>query len=163
MVFFSSRLAEVGIDGMDFDTSAAAGDAEFLGILQAVEELTTAFPSLGIELGMSSEFVLGLHGGMEYKDKRLAGMYPHEQVKVAEQAGVSIFGPVVNTNTSRSMPWNLARAVTYVKACSEAASIPIHANVGMGVGGVVMCDTPPIDSVSRASVAMVEIGKADGL
>jgi dimethylamine--corrinoid protein Co-methyltransferase len=112
---------------------------------------------------MSSEFVLGMHGGLTYKDTRLAGLYPHHQVKVAEQAGVTIFGPVVNTNTGKSTAWNIARAVTYVKACSEAAAIPIHANVGMGVGGVPMCDTPPIDAVSRASVAMVEIARVDGL
>ena len=163
MVFLSSRLAEVGIDAMNFDTSAAAGDAEFLAILEAVEEITAAFPTLGIELGMASEFVLGLHGGLTYKGTRLAGLYPHDQVKVAEQAGVTVFGPVVNTNTGRSTPWNVSRAVTYVKACSAVAAIPIHANVGMGVGGVPMCDTPPVDAVSRASVAMVEIGKADGL
>ncbi len=163
MVFLSSRLFEVGIDAMNFDTSAAAGDAEFMAILEAVEEITTTFPTAGIELGMSSEFVLGLHGGLSYKGTRLAGLYPHEQVRVAAQAGVTVFGPVVNSNTSRSTPWNVSRAATYVKACSQAAAIPIHANVGMGVGGVPMCDTPPVDAVSRASVAMVEIGKADGL
>ncbi len=163
MVFLSSRLAEVGIDAINFDTSAAAGDAEFMAILEAVEELTGTFPTLGIELGMSSEFVLGLHGGLKYKGKRLAGLYPHEQVGVATEAGVTVFGPVINTNTSRSTAWNVSRAVTFVKACSEAATIPIHANVGMGVGGVPMCDTPPVDAVSRASAAMVEIGRVDGL
>lgn len=163
MIFLSNRLAEVGIDAMNFDTSAAAGDAEFLAILEAIEEITNSFPGLGIELGMSSEFVLGLHGGLDYKGTRLAGLYPHQQVKVAEEAGATIFGPVVNTNTSRSTPWNVARAAAFIKACSDAAAIPIHANVGMGVGGVPMSDTPPVEAVSRASVAMVEIGKADGL
>ena len=91
------------------------------------------------------------------------GLWPHQQVKLAEQAGVAIFGPVVNTNTRKSTPWNVARASTFVKACSEAASIPIHANVGMGVGGVPMFEVPPPDAVTQASVALVEIGKADGL
>jgi dimethylamine--corrinoid protein Co-methyltransferase len=90
-------------------------------------------------------------------------MYPHQQVKVVEKAGATIFGPVVNTNTSKSFPWNLARAVTFVKACTEAASIPIHVNVGMGVGGIPVFETPPIDAVTRASKAMVEIGRVDGL
>ena len=107
--------------------------------------------------------MLGFHGQLEYKGKRLAGMWPHQQVKVAEQAGVTVFGPVVNTNTRKSTPWNVARAVTFVKACSEAAEMPIHANVGMGVGGVPMFEVPPPDVVTRASVALIEIGKADGL
>jgi len=70
---------------------------------------------------------------------------------------------VVNTNSRRSTPWNLARAITFVKACTAEAKIPIHPNVGMGVGGVPMFETPPIDVVTRCSAAMVEIGKADGL
>ncbi len=63
----------------------------------------------------------------------------------------------------KSTPWNLSRAVTFVKACSEIAKIPIHANVGMGVGGVPMFETPAVDAVTRASAAMVEIGRCDGL
>jgi len=114
-------------------------------------------------MGMAAEVVLGFHGQLEYKGVRLAGLWPHQQVKLAEQAGVAIFGPVVNTNTRKSTPWNVARASTFVKACSEAASIPIHANVGMGVGGVPMFEVPPPDAVTQASVALVEIGKADGL
>jgi dimethylamine--corrinoid protein Co-methyltransferase len=35
--------------------------------------------------------------------------------------------------------------------------------MGMGVGGIPVFETPPIDIVTRASKAMVEIGKADGL
>ena len=45
----------------------------------------------------------------------------------------------------------------------EVAKIPIHANMGMGVGAVPTCDHPPIDTVSRASKAMVEICRLDGL
>jgi len=33
----------------------------------------------------------------------------------------------------------------------------------MGVGGLPVIDQPPTDAVSRASKAMVEIGKLDGL
>ncbi|MBW6464107.1 MAG: [dimethylamine--corrinoid protein] Co-methyltransferase, partial [Firmicutes bacterium] len=47
--------------------------------------------------------------------------------------------------------------------CVEAADIPVHANVGMGVGAVPLVMTPPIDCVSRASAAMAEVGKLDGL
>ena len=38
-------------------------------------------------MGMSSEFVLGMHGEIQFDGKPLAGMYPHEQVKVVEAAG----------------------------------------------------------------------------
>jgi dimethylamine--corrinoid protein Co-methyltransferase len=90
-------------------------------------------------------------------------LYPHDQVKLAQKAGVTIFGPVVNTKTSKPCPWNLSRAITFMKACSAAATIPIHVNMGMGVGAVTVNDHPPIDIVSRASKAMVEICRLDGL
>jgi dimethylamine--corrinoid protein Co-methyltransferase len=69
----------------------------------------------------------------------------------------------VNTKTNKSAAWNVARAVTMVKEVCKQATIPIHANVGMGVGGTPMFETPPVDALSRASVAMVEIAKVDGL
>ena len=90
-------------------------------------------------------------------------MYPQDQLRVAEAAGVDIFGPVVNTNCSKSFPWNLSRVVTFVKHVSEVSNIPIHPNVGMGVCGVPMCPVPPVDSVSRVAKTLVELGKADGL
>jgi len=93
----------------------------------------------------------------------LAGLWPHQQMKVCEKAGAAIFGPVVNTNTKKSVPWNLGRALTFVKACTEDAQIPIHPNVGMGVGGVPMFETPAVDIVTRVSAAMIEVGRADGL
>jgi len=163
MVFVSSGVYEAGADGIDFDTTAAAGDAEFQATLLACEQLRAKYPNMAIEIGMAGEFVLGFHGQLEYDGVRLAGLYPHKQVKLAEKAGASIFGAVVNTNSSRTFPWNLGRAVTFCKACVEAANIPVHANVGMGVGGVPLVMTPPIDCVSRASTAMAEVGKLDGL
>jgi dimethylamine--corrinoid protein Co-methyltransferase len=162
LVYVGRKMAETGADGLNFDTTASAGDAEFMATLRAVEELSST-THLSIQVGMAAEFVLGMHGKVEYDGTRLAGLYPHEQVTVVEKAGAAVFGPVVNTNTRMSTPWNVARAVTFVKACSAAAGIPIHANVGMGVGGVPMCETPPVDAVTRASAAMVEIGRVDGL
>ena len=58
---------------------------------------------------------------------------------------------------------NLARAVTYVKETVKVANIPVHPNVGMGVCAVPMYEASPIDCVTRASKALVQIGKADGL
>lgn len=163
LVFVGKKLAEVGCEGLNFDTSGSAGDAEFLAALEAVSELKRAVPDLPIIMGSAGEFILGMHGEVKYGTRQLAGLYAHEQVKVVESAGADIFGLAVNTNTSKSVPWNLARAVTFLKQAVSVANIPIHANVGMGVCGVPMMEQPPIDSVSRVSKALVQIGKADGL
>jgi dimethylamine--corrinoid protein Co-methyltransferase len=163
MVFVGSAMYESGADGINFDTTGAAGDPDFLAALRAAEILKQKHPDMCIELGMAGEFILGMHAGLTYDGTRLAGLYPHQQVKLAEKAGVTIFGPVVNTNASRSCPWNLARALTFMKACCEVAKIPIHVNMGMGVSSVTVTDHPPIDIVSRASTAMVEICRLDGL
>jgi len=163
MVYVAEGMYESGVDGINFDTVGAAGDADVLAALKAVEILRKQFPDLPINVGMAGEFVLGMHGKLEYKGTRLAGLYPHEQVKLAEKAGASIFGAVVNTNSNMSFPWNLARVCTFVKACTEAAHIPVHVNVGMGVGAIPLTLTPPVDAVSRADKALIEIGNADGL
>lgn len=163
IVFAGSLMYESGADGINLDTSGAAGDADFLAALLATEQLRAKYPDICIELGMAGEFVLGMHSQLTYKGKRLAGMYPHQQVKIAEEAGATIFGPVSNTNTSKSAAWNLARSITFMKACGELAEIPIHPNMGMGVGGVTVNDHPPADIVSRSSAAMTEICRLDGL
>jgi len=163
MVFVGKKLAEVGCEGINFDTAASAGDADFFATLQAVKELKEKAPLMSVEVGMAAEFVLGMHGGITYEGKRLAGMYPQDQAEVAASAGADIFGPAVNVNTSKSYPWNLARSVTLVKHVSEVSKIPVHPNVGMGVCGVPMCLETPIDCVTRSTKALVLIGKADGL
>ena len=164
MVYVGSELYEkAGADGINFDTTAAAGDAEFYAALKAAEILHDKYPDMGIEMGMSGEFILGMHSEIEYNGVRLAGLYPQDQVKLAEQAGVTIFGPAINISTNESLPWNLARSIVYTKACSEVAEIPVHANLGMGVGGVPLTLTPPLDALSRASKAHVELCRLDGL
>lgn len=163
MVYVASELYEGGAQGIDFDTTGASGDADFLAALKATEILKEKYPDICIEMGMAGEFILGMHGNLYYDGVRLAGLYPHEQVKLAEKAGVTIFGPVVNNNSSKSFPYNLARAVTFCKACVEASSIPVHANAGMGVGGITTAEIVPVDVVSRVSAAMAEVGKLDGL
>lgn len=163
IVYVAGGMYEAGADGMNIDTCGASGDADVLAGLKAIEIIKQKYPDLGIEMGMAGEFVLGMHGQLEYDGVRLAGLYPHKQVKLAEKVGANIFGCVVNTNSNMSLAWNLARTVTFVKACTEAASIPVHVNVGMGVGAVPMSEMPSVDAVSRVDKALVEIGKADGL
>jgi len=163
MVYVGTQMHHVGCEGINFDTAASAGDADFLATLQAVSELKQQTQNMAIEVGMSSEFVMGMHGEITFNGKQLAGLFPHEQVKVVEEAGGDIFGPAINVNVRESTPWNLARALTYVKECVAVANIPVHPNVGMGVCGVPMFEVPPIDAVTRTSKALALIGKADGL
>ena len=163
IMMLGRAMNDAGADGLDFDTTAAGGDAEFYACLRSIEKLRAKYPGMCIEVGMAGEFILGFHGEVEYKGERLAGMYPHDQCRMIAAAGGNVAGAVVNVNCSKSFPWNLARALTMCKYAAEISPIPVHANVGMGVGGVPMQMTPPIDCVSRASTAMAEIGKLDGL
>jgi len=162
VVWQAKQMEDTGADGINLDTVASTGDAEFLATLRACETISSE-TEMAVEVSMASEMVLGFHGQLEYRGTRLAGLWPHQQMKLAEEAGAAIFGPVVNNNTRRSCAWNVARAVTFVKACTAEARIPIHVNVGGGVGGVPMVEVSPLDIVSRAGAAMIEVGGADGL
>lgn len=162
VTFTSEMVAGIGADSINLDTAAAAGDAEFLAVLQATEKVTKEI-GLPVLINMSNHFVMGMHGEVEYNGKRLAGMMPHDQAKVVEESGANIFGPVVNTNTKKSVAWNVAKSVAVMKECSKQSNIPIHPNLGMGVCGAPMAEIPPIDAVSRAAKALVEIGRADGI
>jgi dimethylamine--corrinoid protein Co-methyltransferase len=164
IVYVAEAMNDIGADGINLDTCGAAGDADFLASLVACENIKEKCPDLGVEIGMAGEFVLGMHGKLTYDGTRLAGLYPHKQVGLAEKAGATIFGAVVNTNTSMSFPWNIARVCTFMKeTVSAAGKIAVHVNTGMGVGGIPMCEVVPSDVVSRADKALIEICKIDGL
>jgi len=164
MVYVADQMYEAGVDGINLDTCGAAGDADFLASLLACEEIRGKYPNMGVEIGMAGEFILGMHGKLKYGDVTLAGLYPHKQVALAEKAGSTVFGAVVNTNTGKSFPWNIARVCTFMKETVKAAGkIAVHVNVGMGVGGIPMCEVIPSDAVSRADKALIEICKIDGL
>ena len=163
IVYVAEQMYDVGADAFMLDTTGAAGDADVLASLKATEIICEKFPDMPVEIGMAGEFILGMHGRLKYDDTRLAGLYPHKQVKLVEKAGASIFGAVVNTNCNKTFPWNIARVCTFMKACTEAAEIPVHANVGMGVCGVPMCENLPSDIVSKVDKALIEISRIDGL
>ncbi len=97
VVFVASAFHEAGADGINLDTVGASGDPDFKVALLATEILKQKYPDICIEMGMAGEFVLGTHGEINHFDQRLAGLFPHQQLKIAEKAGVRIFGPVVNT------------------------------------------------------------------
>ncbi len=162
-IWIMQRLMSSGADGVNFDTIGAAGDGDMYASLHAIEALRKQYHDIYIEAGMAGELLLGLHGEMEYDGTVLAGLWPHQQAPLAAKAGANVFGPVVNTNTSKSSAWNLGRAVTFIKAAVKASPIPCHVNMGMGVGSIPMFETPTIDAVSRASKAMVEIAGVDGI
>jgi len=163
MIYIGKGFNNMGCEGFNFDTAGSSGDAEFYATLKAARKLKQIAPNMAIIIGMASEFILGMHGEIAFEGQQLAGLYPHEQVKLAESVGADIFGPAINVNTSNSFPWNLAKAVTMVKEAVSKAKIPVHPNVGMGVCGIPMLLEVPIDCVSRASKALTLIGKADGL
>ncbi len=163
IVYVASEMYEAGVDGINIDTVGAAGDADFLAALKATRILKEKYPDMGIEMGMAGEFVLGMHGDLSWEGVRLAGLYPQDQVRLAQKAGATIFGPAINIVTSGTLPWNVARSVTFCKACSETSEIPVHANLGMGVCGIPLTLTVPVDALSRATKAHVEICRLDGL
>ena len=163
MIYVGSALAEAGACGIQFDTSGASGDADAFAALSAAKVLSEKYPDLSIIIGMANEFNLGMHGKLTFEGERLAGQYPAKQVKSAEAAGAHNFGVVINTNSSRSFAWNLARSLTYVKEATRVAEIPVIVNVGMGVGGIPLTNTSPTDATTRVAKTMLELGKADGL
>ncbi len=85
MVYVGTEMYESGADGINFDTAAAAGDAEFLATLKAIEILRKKYPQMCIMMGMAGEFILGMHGEVHYGGVRLAGLYPHKQLELAEE------------------------------------------------------------------------------
>jgi dimethylamine---corrinoid protein Co-methyltransferase len=163
MVKLADSQWEAGADAIDWDTTGASGDPEFLAALRATAIIRKKYPDLGVELGMAGEFVLGMHGKLEYEGVRLAGLWPREQLLLAQKAGATMFGPVVNINTGRSCAWNIARAITLVKPCMEVATIPVHMNAGMGVGAVPMFVHPLADAVCRSAKSFVDLLHVDGL
>jgi dimethylamine---corrinoid protein Co-methyltransferase len=162
-LYVGEGMIEAGADGLDFDTTGGSGDADLLSTLRAVEILRERHPEIGIEVGMAGESVLGLHGQLEFRGHRLAGMWPRGQLEVCQEAGATVFGPAVNINTGKSCAWNTARALTLIKPCMDVAKIPVHVNVGQGVCGVPVNGYCPEDATSRAATAFVEILKVDGL
>ncbi|MCG8567538.1 MAG: hypothetical protein MI747_20895, partial [Desulfobacterales bacterium] len=90
IVFAGSAMYESGADGLNLDSVGAAGDADFLASLKACRILKEKYPDMCIQIGMAGEFILGMHGGLEFDGERLAGMYPQDQVRLAKQAGATI-------------------------------------------------------------------------
>jgi DNA-binding transcriptional MerR regulator len=88
---------------------------------------------------MAGEFILGMHGGLQFEGKTLAGLYPHEQVKLAEAAGVAtstihyyvqegLLTPPVRT--SRNMAYyhpRCVREIRYIQQLQAKQYLPLSA------------------------------------
>ena len=81
---------------------------------------------------MAGEFVIGVHGELEWEGRRLAGLWPREQLEVCQDAGATIFGPAVNIRTGKSCAGTRPTRITVIKPCMDVARIPVHPNVGRG-------------------------------
>jgi dimethylamine--corrinoid protein Co-methyltransferase len=162
-IYVGEGMLQAGADGMDFATTGGAGDADLSSTLRAVAHLRERYPEAGIEVGMAGEFVIGVHGELHWKGRRLAGLWPAGQLEVCQDAGATIFGPAVNIRTTMSCAWNTAFSLTVIKPCMEVARVAVHPNVGQGVCGVPVNGYPGEDASSRAAKAHVEILRCDGL
>ena len=158
MVKLADSQWEAGADAIDWDTTGASGDPEFLAALRATAIIREKYPDIGVQLGMAGEFVLGMHGELEYEGVRLAGLWPREQLLLAQKAGATMFGPVVNVNTGKSLRLeHRPRHRPHQAVHGRSPQIPVHPNAGMGVGAVPMFVHPPADAVCRAAKAFVDI------
>ena len=133
------------------------GDGTFAHLTRS-EIIREKYPDFGVQLGMAGEFVLGMHGRLEYEGVRLAGLWPKEQLLLAQQAGATMFGPVVNVNTGKSCAWNVARAVALVKPCMEVATIPV---LGKGVLMTVAIYAEAADAIVNSDRAAAVAGCRD--
>lgn len=55
-----------GADGINLDTVASTGDAEFLATLRACETISSE-TDMAVEVSMAAEMVLGFHGELTYR------------------------------------------------------------------------------------------------
>ena len=74
--FVATKIIQAGADGFNFDTTASAGDADFVGTLKGVEALRRNCPDAYINLGMAGESVMGIHGSIEYDGQIVAFCTP---------------------------------------------------------------------------------------
>ena len=109
IVYVAEQMNDVGADAFMLDTSGAAGDADLLVSLKACEIIREKFPDMPVEIGMAGEFVLGMHGKLKYNGTRLAGLYPHKQVKVVELSLIHIY-----------LSWSLFCTTSYPHSVSRS-------------------------------------------
>ena len=162
MVHVAESMWEAGADGINFDTAGAAGDGDLLAALLAVERLRAAHPDMGIMVGMAAERSWACTASSSTAGRGSPGCGLRVSARSSQQAGATIFGPAVNVNTGAAWP-GTSRGPSRMKPCCESRRIPVHINVGMGVGGHADEYLPPRRRRVAVSQACVDILRLDGL
>ena len=112
MVFVAEGW-EAGADGLDFDTAGGRRRRRLPGGPHRHRDIRAATPTR--HRARHGRRVRAGHA----RRARVPGPAARrhvaaEQVKVAQEAGATMFGPAVNVNTTRSQAWNIARACTII-------------------------------------------------
>jgi dimethylamine--corrinoid protein Co-methyltransferase len=156
-----ASFGESGVDGIDFDTTGSAGDADFLATPRAVEILKKNTGSLDRD-GHVQEFVLGMHGGVSTTGPGWRGCIPHQQVKLAEKAGGDDLRPRGRTPTRAEPAPERGLGHHFPEGLRRGIDDPCTRQHGHGAAA--SGDSfVPIDAVSRASKSAVELTRLDGL
>ena len=160
----ADAVMEAGADGIDMDTTGAAGDADFLAALAPAARYPREIPWHGHRdrHGRASS-CSACTASSSWTARGSPACGRESSWHGRAKAGASIYGPAVNINTGKSTAWNIARAITFIKPATEVATIPVHVNVGMGVGGVPTCVFLPADAICRASQGLRRMLKSTGM
>ena len=163
MVKLGDAQWEAGADGIDWDTTGASGDPEFLAALRATEILREKYPDMGVA-ARHGRRVRARHARPARVRRRAAGRPLAARAAAARAEGRrDHVRPGRQHQHRQELAWNMARAIALIKPCMEVAQIPVHPNAGMGVGGVPMFVHLPSDAVCRAAKSFVELLHVDGL
>ena len=162
-IWMTGKMADVGVDGINYDTTASTGDGEFLATLEAVE-WAAKHTDVSIEVGMAAECVLGFHGQIDVR-RRAAR---RDVAASAAQGGREGRGPHLRPGGQHQhasqhplepRPRGDVRQGRHRRS-AVSRSTPMSA----WASAACRCSRlPPADVVTRCSAAMIMIGKADGL
>jgi hypothetical protein len=123
MVFVAEALWEAGADGVNFDTAGAAGDADFLAALLAVERLRAAHPDIGIMVGMAPSACWARTAS--WRQGRACAGSGRPPAKLSRRPSDDLAPR--STSTGRSLAWNTSAPAL---AALHGARASWHMNVG---------------------------------
>ena len=127
-------MVGAGVDGIDFDTAGASGDADLLATLRVARWVRDTYPDIGVEIGQA--WSRSRHARRTSTTARGWPASGRSASSACRSRRRHDLRATVNVNTTKSLAWNTARACALIKPVTAAATIPVHVNAGMGVGGV---------------------------
>jgi len=89
IVYVAEQMNDVGSDEFQLDTAGATGDADFLVLLIACEEITKKFPNMGIEMGIRDKYITMVGGApcsSRWAKRIGADLYTEDAVEAAKKA-----------------------------------------------------------------------------